>query len=122
MADLGEPAFERFRLGTWDGLDQTEDAFGVPAENPLGTAAGRELQSKGGYNLYPPFERLIQLHVTLAYSLEILRRIGRIGQDVDDVRDDEPPFVVVNGAADFLALEEGDMGFGVPGGVAHGSA
>ena len=46
--------------------------------------------------------------------------ISRVGQHGNDIRDDEPPFIVVNGAADFLSLEKGDAVFGVLAGVTHG--
>jgi hypothetical protein len=47
-------------------------------------------------------------------------RICRIRQYRNNIGDDKPPFIVVNGAADFLSLEQGDVGFGVLAGVIHG--
>ena len=43
-----QPAFERFGLGAGNGLDQAEEAFGVPALDFLTPAGCRKLQGKEG--------------------------------------------------------------------------
>ena len=54
---------------------------------------------------HPPMNRPIDLRIALAYSLEILRRVGRIGQNDNYVRDDEPPFIVVEGFSNLVAFK-----------------
>ena len=56
VADFGQPAFEGLGFGTGDGLDEAEEAFGVPALKALDAAGGLELQGKGGDNLSPPLK------------------------------------------------------------------
>jgi hypothetical protein len=70
--------------------------------------------------LSPPFEALGERGVTLANLFEVIGGINRIGQYRHNVGDDEPPFIVVNSAADFLSLEKGDAGFGILAGIIHG--
>ena len=111
VADAGEPAFERFGLGAGDGLNQAEDAFGVPALQQLPSARRVKLKAKGGGNLPPPLENIGQGRIAAAHILEIARRIDRIREDGHNVRNHKPPFIVVNRAADFLALEQGDASF-----------
>jgi hypothetical protein len=55
IAHFGEPAFEGLGLGTGDGLDQAENAFGMPADEFLRATGCGELQSKGGGQVAPPF-------------------------------------------------------------------
>ncbi len=109
--DLGEPAFEGFGLWTGDGLDEAENALGVPAGQFLGAAGGGELQRKGGGKLPPPFEGVGQSGVATAHVLEVAGGVGRVGEGGDDIDDYEPPFVGVKGFADFLFLKKGDAGF-----------
>ena len=125
IADFSEPAFEGLGLGTGDGLDQAENAFGMPADEFLRATGRGELQSKGGGKLPPPFEAVGQGGgqvvppleclgeggVAATHILEVACRVGGVGERGDDVDDDEPPLVGVEGFADFLFLEEGDSGF-----------
>jgi hypothetical protein len=115
VADFGQPALEGFGFGAGDRLDQSEEAFGVGAVELLRTPGG--FYQKGGGNLPPPFGKL---GVTAAHILGVTLGIGGIRQCGDDIGDDEPPFVVMDGAAHFLALEEGDASFGRVGGGSHG--
>lgn len=55
-------------------MDQAEQTFSVPALEQLASARCVEFEAKGGCKLYPPFENIIQLWITLANSFEILRR------------------------------------------------
>jgi hypothetical protein len=54
------------------------------------------------YNLYPPFT---QLRVALLHALDVLLGVARINQGQHNIFYDKPPFVVVDGAADFAFLE-----------------
>jgi hypothetical protein len=91
-------------------LDKAENAFGVLTLENLASARSFEGQAKGGTNCTPPFEGLGKGRVALAKAFEVLGRINGVGKRDNDVGDDKPPFVIVNGAADFLALEEDDFG------------
>jgi hypothetical protein len=73
-----------------------------------------------GGAICPPFESLGQLRVALAHVLEITLRICRIGERGNHIGDDKPPFVVVDGAANFLPLKQCDSLLGVLFCVAHG--
>jgi hypothetical protein len=59
-----------------------------------------------GVQIVPPFEGIIQLRITLPHAFEVLSRVGGIGQRGNHIDNHEPPFVVVNNAADLLALEQ----------------
>ena len=48
VADTREPAFERLGLRAGNGLDEAEDAFGVPALKQLSSARRVKLKAKGG--------------------------------------------------------------------------
>ena len=52
LADSGQPPLERFSLGAGDGLNQAEDAFGIPALEFLTPTNPRKLQG-GGTNCPP---------------------------------------------------------------------
>ena len=67
----------------------------------------------------PPFESLGQLLVTLAEFLEIIAGIDRIRQRGNDIKNDKPPFVIVDDAADFLSLKQRDALFGIGFKFAH---
>ena len=54
------------------------------------------------YNLYPPFT---QLRVALFHPLDVLFWIARLDEGEHNIFYDKPPFIVMNGAADFFALE-----------------
>ncbi len=108
IADPGKPAFEGLGLGAGNGLDQAEDAFGVPALKQLASAGRVEFEAKGGDKLSPSFESVGQKLVALAELFQIVAGINGVGQHGNDIRDNEPPFVVVNRAADFLALKQGE--------------
>lgn len=56
VADFGQPAFEGLCFGTGDGLDEAEEAFGVPALEALDTAGSLEWQGKGGIICPPPLK------------------------------------------------------------------
>jgi hypothetical protein len=60
------------------------------------------------------------LRVALAHVLEITLRIGRIGQSRNHIGNDKPPFVVVDGATNFLPLKQCDSPLGILFFVAHG--
>ena len=115
VADFGQPALEGFGFGAGDRLDQAEEAFSVGAVELLRTTGG--FYQKGGGNLPPPFGKL---GVTAAHIFGVALGIGRIRQRGDDIGDDKPPIVVVDGAANLLPLYEGDAVFGRVGGGAHG--
>ena len=68
----------------------------------------------------PSFEGFGEGRIPIAEFLEVIARINRIGQGRNNIRDDKPPFIVVDGAADFLPLEEGDARFWVLAAVIHG--
>jgi hypothetical protein len=70
--------------------------------------------------LSPPFENFVQERVALAKLFQIVAGINGIGQHGNNIRDDEPPLLVTDGAADFLSLEQSDAGFGVLAGFTHG--
>ena len=72
VADFGQPAFEGFCFGTGDGLDEAEEAFGVPALKALDAAGGLKWQGKGGDNLSPPFESVAQKGVALAHFFKVV--------------------------------------------------
>jgi len=61
-------------------------------------------QRKGG-QFVPPLAVQAQIGVAPAHLLPVVRRVGSIRQRGNDVGDDEPPFVVVQGATDFAALK-----------------
>ena len=86
----------RIRNLAADGLDQAEDALGVPALEFLRPAGRRELQGKGGDKLTPPLEGFAQIRISFAHFLPIIGRIGGIRQGGDDVGDDKPPLIVVH--------------------------
>ena len=65
----------------------------------------------------PPFG---QLRVAAAHVLEVALWVNRVGQGRDHIRNDKPPFVIVNCAANLLALEQRNARFGIRGHVAHG--
>lgn len=94
---------EVLKLGAGDGLDDAEKALGIGAEHGLWAAFCGD--GKGMYNLYPPFS---QLGVALLHALDVLLRVSRIDESEHNILHDKPPFVVVNGAPDFLALEQGE--------------
>ena len=54
VTDFGEPALERLSLGAGNGLNQAEDAFGVPALKQLASTRRGELDPKGGTRCPPP--------------------------------------------------------------------
>ena len=91
-------------------MDEAEDAFGVPALKQPASARRVKLKAEGG-TICPPFENFAKGRVALAELLQIVAGINGVGQHGNDIRDDEPPFGVVNGAAAFLALEQGDASF-----------
>ena len=97
--DLRWPALERFCLGAGDGMDQAENAFGVPALEFLRPTGRRELQGKGGTNCPPPSRSLPKSGSRLRNFLPIIGRIGGICQGGDNVRDDKPPLAHVNNPA-----------------------
>ncbi|MBV6504889.1 MAG: hypothetical protein ILNGONEN_00444 [Syntrophorhabdaceae bacterium] len=105
LADARQPAFERLGLGRGDGLDQAQDALGVPALEFLRPSGRRKLQGKGGDKLSPPLKSLAQIRIPFAHLLPVIGRIWGIRQGSNDVRNDKPPFVVVKRAADFALLE-----------------
>ena len=57
---------------------------------------------------FNPFNLLVKL---LRPFLKVVGGIYRVGECGDDIGDDEPPFVFMEGFADFLFLKEGDFGF-----------
>lgn len=57
---------------------------------------------------HPPLAVQAQVGIAPAHLLPIVRRIGGIRQGGNDVGDDKPPFVVMQGAADGLLLKHGD--------------
>ena len=67
-------------------------------------------------------EGFAQIRVPFAHFLPIIGRIGGIRQDGDDVRDDKPPFVVMQRAADFAPLKQGNAGLGIAVGFIHGKS
>jgi hypothetical protein len=119
VADFGQPALEGLGFGAGDGLDQAEEAFGVPALEALDATRCFKGQRKGGDKLSPPFESVSQKRIAFAELFQVVGWICGIRQRGNDIGDDEPPLVVMNGAAHFLALEEGDASFGRVGGGGH---
>ena len=61
------------------------------------------------FNLNPPFGKLF---ISVQHILQILFWVNRIGQCGNDINDNEPPFVVVNGFSDFLLFEQSNLGDG----------
>ncbi len=53
ITNLGKPALERLGFGGWDGLDYSENTFGVGTVDLL--SATCRIDPKGGGNLPPPF-------------------------------------------------------------------
>ena len=68
----------------------------------------------------PPFESVSQKRIAFAHFFQVVGWICGIRERGNDIGDDEPPFVVMDGAAHFLALEEGDASFRRFGGGSHG--
>ena len=58
LADTRQPVLEWLGLRAGNGLNQAEDAFGIPAQYLLRTTDGVKLQGKGGDGLSPPFEEV----------------------------------------------------------------
>ena len=115
-----KPAFERLGLGAGDGLDQAENALRVPALELLPPARRLKRQRKGGGSICPPpLAVQAQIRVAPAHLLPVVRRVGSIRQGGDDVSNDKPPFVVVQGAADFAALEQRHAGLRIVVGLTH---
>lgn len=78
----------------------------IPALEFLSSTGRVKRQRKGVVNLPPPLAVQAQSGVAPAHLLPIVRRVCGIGQRDVDVGDDEPPFIVVQGAADFATLEK----------------
>jgi hypothetical protein len=95
---------------------------GIPALEHLASADCIEFQTKGGGQVDPPLKGIGERRVAFAHLLEVVAWVHCVGQRGDNIGDDKPPFVVVNGAADFLVLEQGDVGFGIRRGVTHGQS
>lgn len=68
----------------------------------------------------PPFEHVAEGRIAFAKFLEVIARLNRISEDSNNVCNHKPPFVVMDGAADLLPLEQSDVGFWVLAGVIHG--
>jgi hypothetical protein len=79
---------------------------------------GVKLQAKGGS--LPLFEGSGQLRVAPPHISEIVLWIRRVSERSNDISDDKPPFIVVNGAEDFFPLEQGDPPFRVGFRSVHG--
>jgi hypothetical protein len=101
ISDLCKSSLERLGLGGGDGLNDTEQAFGVGTADKL-LATGR-LNAKGGGNLPPPFGKFL---VTSAHIFDISFRLDGIGKHGDDVANDKPPFSIFENLSNFLALEK----------------
>jgi hypothetical protein len=115
VTDFGQPALEGLGFGAGDRLNEAEEAFGVGAVELLRPPGG--FYQKGGGNLPPPFGKL---GVTAAHIFDVALGIDGIRERGNDIGDDKTPFVVMDGAAHFLALEEGDAPLGRVGGGSHG--
>lgn len=74
--------------------------------------------ARGG-QFVPPFESSSQQGVTPAHFLQIVGGICGIRKRGNDVADHKPPFVVMDGAANLLALEQGNAGLRRIGGGVH---
>jgi hypothetical protein len=109
LADFSEPPFEWLGTRGGDGLDEPKDSGDVPALESLWAARGFEGQEKGGDKLSPPFEGFRQERISAAKLLQIVGRVGRIGEGGDDVHDDEPPLVIMEDAADLAFFKEGHV-------------
>src|SRR4051812_13717695 len=72
---------------------------------PPAVSKGRE---RGGTNC-PPFECFRQRRVAAAQLLQIVGRIGGVGEGRDDVHQNEPPLVAMKEAPDPSLLKEGHV-------------
>jgi hypothetical protein len=61
----------------------------------------------------------IQIRVPPAHLLPIVRRISGVRERGNDVSDNKPPFIFVQGAPDFAALKQCHAGLGIVIGFAH---
>ena len=64
---------------------------------------------RGGTNWSPPFEGIRQRGIAAAQFLQIVGRVGRIGERGDDIDEDEPPLVVMEETADLPLFEKGHV-------------
>ena len=121
VTHLRQPAFERFRFGRRDGLNDTEQGFRIGAIGIPLFSVGR-----GKFQPYDFFVRLLRARLLSQLPLEV-RPVtlgdGRFGKNAHHVDDRKPPLLVMPSAADRLFLKNHKMVFrfvGYCGFFAHG--
>lgn len=96
--------------------EQSEQAFGIRASEVLGSSTSGKWKGVG--NIPPPF---VEFRIAPAHIAHVAYHICGIREHRHHIRDHEPPFVVVQGAAYFLALEKRDARAGFVSLSAHGA-
>ncbi|RIK73447.1 hypothetical protein DCC62_17350 [candidate division KSB1 bacterium] len=80
--------------------------------NFLDPPAVANSRARGG-QIVPPLKRFAQARIPFAHLFPVIGRIGGIRQGRDDVRNDKPPFALVERAMDFALLEHRHARFGI---------
>jgi len=105
-------------MGFWNEKPQPWPRSGL-VHLPAGAGARAVFRLRSEPDV-PPFEGVGKRRIALAKLFEVSVSVYRIGERGNHVGDDKPPFVVVDGAADLLPLEQCDAPFGILFCVAHG--
>ena len=104
--NFGQPEFEGFRLGRWDGLDEAVQLFRISdiGQTLLAVGSGHFQTVTIPHGLIPLFFQAFFQLPPIGSGIDALR------EDGDDIHDGENPFLfgLIPGAEDMFFFKEGD--------------